>query len=202
MPPRVEGLGGEEADLSLRARGSNRLATAPVAAMSYYAARERRVLLIHGYNVDERSGQTGMGQLRHALQEGSPALARQVLTVTWPGNESWWRGGAAAYFAKVDVARAAGRTLRDFVISEHANGLGAADIVLVAHSLGSRVGVEFLAQLNRAERPPTLRSVVVILMAAAVPTHLDDLLAAARRNADRIVILHSTDGPSFSWTRV
>jgi hypothetical protein len=151
------------------------------------------VLLLHGYNVDERSGQRGMSELRQALEEGAPSLARQILTVTWPGNEHWWRGGAAAYFVKVGVARRTGRLLRELVVSEHANGAGSAQLVLVAHSLGSRVVMEFLRGMERANRPATLRSIVVILMAAAVPTHLDNLMAAAHQNADYVVVLHSTE---------
>jgi pimeloyl-ACP methyl ester carboxylesterase len=189
----VEGFGIEEADLSLRSRGSNRLATAPVGTVAYHAARERRVLLIHGYNVNERSGLSAMDQLRRSLEAGAPALARQILTVTWPGNENWWRGGPAAYFTKVDVAQQAGRLLAKHILALHQNGMGAGELVLVAHSLGSRVVMECLRYLEPAVRPGTLKSVVVILMAAAVPTHLDALIAAAHRNSDRIIILHSAD---------
>ncbi|MBR2270644.1 DUF726 domain-containing protein [Sphingobium sp.] len=193
MRPRVEGQTIENADLSLRASGSNRLVVAPVATAAYYAARDRRILLLHGYNVKERDGQIAMAAMRHALGEGCPSLRSQILTVTWPGNESWWRGGAATYFSKVQVARATGERLRDAMVSDYALGLGSRELVIVAHSLGCRVTLEFLKRLDRASRPAMLEKVVVVLMAAAVPTHLDALFQSARDNADEIVILHSTD---------
>lgn len=193
MRPRVEGQTIDGADLSLRDRGTNRLAAFASGSIAYFAERDRRILLIHGYNVAERAGQGSMAALRHALAEGCPSLASQILTITWPGNESWLKGGPIAYFAKVAVAQAAGRILHDTISSEHHREMGSRELVIIAHSLGCRVTLEFLRHLDRSARPPSLEKVVVVLMAAAVPTDLDDLLAAARRNADEIVVLHSTE---------
>lgn len=177
----------------MRDRGSNRLASFTVGSIAYHAERDRRILLVHGYNVAERDGQSSMAQLRSALTEGCPSLASQIMTITWPGNESWLRGGPAAYFAKVDVARQAGKLLCETIVSEHAAGLGSHELVIVAHSLGCRLTLEFLRHLNRLERPDRLQTVVVVLMAAAVPVELDELFEAAHHNADQIVVLHSTD---------
>jgi pimeloyl-ACP methyl ester carboxylesterase len=193
LRPRVEGQTIDGADLSLRARGSNTLASSPVGTIAYFAARDRRILLIHGYNVDESEGQNSMAQLRSALIEGCSALERQILTVTWPGNASWLKGGSATYSRKVPVAAKAGRLLCQAILSEAEWGLGTRQLVVVAHSLGCRLTLEFLSHLSRAFRPPGLEKVVVILMAAAVPIHLTPLLDAARSNADEIIVLHSTD---------
>ena len=193
MRRRVEGQTVDGADLSLRDRGSNRLASFAVGSIAYHAERDRRILLIHGYNVAERGGQSSMAQLRYALTEGCAELGSQIMTITWPGNEGWLRGGPAAYFAKVDVARRAGRLLYVSVVAEHRNDMGSRELVIIAHSLGCRVTLEFLRHLDRADRPPRLERVVVMLMAAAVPTELNDLYDAARQNADEIVVLHSTD---------
>lgn len=203
MHPRVEGQTIDGADLSLRDRGSNRLAAFPVGSIAYHAERDRRILLIHGYNVAERSGQASMAQLRQALTEGCSYLASQIMTITWPGNESWLKGGPAAYFAKVGVARAAGRLLYEAIAAEHRRGMGSRELVIIAHSLGCRVTLEFMSHLDRAARPPRLDKIIVMLMAAAVPTDLVDLFTAARRNADEIIVLHSTDDKILRrWFRV
>lgn len=203
MRPRVDGQTVDGADLSLRDRGSNRLASSTLGTIAYYGARDRRILLIHGYNVEERNGQNSMAQLRHALVEGCPGLEREILTVTWPGNESWLKGGPAAYFAKVPVARAAGRLLCDALVSEARQGLAPRQLVIVAHSLGCRVTLELLRHLDRASRPARIEKIVVILMAAAVPTELEDLLSAAHSNADEIIVLHSQDDTVLQrWFRL
>jgi len=162
-------------------------------AMAYYAARNRRILLIHGYNVEERAGQDSMHWLRGELIEGCRALAPEILTVTWPGNKTWLKGGPAAYFKIVPVAAEAGRLLYEALMAEARINLDASEIVIVAHSLACRLTLEFLRHLDRASRPPRLKKVVAILMAAAVPSDMSDLIAAARRNADEIIVLHSKD---------
>lgn len=191
MRPRVEGQGIENADLSLRLRGSNALASAPVATLGYSSTRDRRIVLVHGYNVSELASLKTMTQLRHVLSERCPIIAPQILTLTWPGNARWYEGGAAAYFAKVDVARRAGRLLYDYTMAEYRRDEGPREWVIVAHSLGCRLTLEFLAHFS--PRPRQLQKIVVILMAAAVPVEQSALIERARANADEITVLHSKD---------
>lgn len=191
MRPRVEGQGIENADLSLRVRGSNTLASAPVATLAYSSTKDRRIVLIHGYNVSELASLNSMSQLRHVLSERCPIIAAEILTLTWPGNALWYRGGPASYFAKVDVARRAGKLLYDYSMAEYQRGEGPRELVIVAHSLGCRLTLEFLSRLNR--RPPRLQKIVVILMAAAVPVEQSNLIAQATVNADEVTVLHSKD---------
>lgn len=164
-----------------------------MAALAYTYQGERRILLVHGYNVGEAAGQRSMAHLRHALREGCSTLARQLFTVTWPGNAAWHRGGPAAYFAIVPVARKAGEVFADYLVSEYELGGGPRELVIIAHSLGCRLTLEFLRNLDRKRRPARLEKIVVILMAAAVPCDMDDLLGAARANADEVVVLHSSE---------
>lgn len=171
--------------------------------LAYYTTRNRRILLVHGYNVEERGGQNSMAHLRSALAEGCPKLEREILTVTWPGNASWLKGGPAAYFAKVPVAKGAGRLFGEHFAAEFRNRGGPRQLVIVAHSLGCRLTLEFLSHLNRATRPPRLKKVIAILMAPAVPVELHDLLESARSNADSLIILHSKDDKVLKrWFRL
>jgi pimeloyl-ACP methyl ester carboxylesterase len=203
MRQRVEGQTIDGADFSLRARGSNRLTSAPMGTLAYYTTRDRRILFVHGYNVEERSGQNSMAHLRSALIEGCARLEREILTVTWPGNASWLKGGPAAYFAKVPVAKGAGRLFGEHLAAEFRNGGGPRQLVIVAHSLGCRLTLEFLSKLNRATRPRRLKKVIAILMAPAVPVELQDLIEAARSNADELIILHSEDDKVLKrWFRL
>jgi pimeloyl-ACP methyl ester carboxylesterase len=191
LRPRVEGQGIENADLSLRVRGSNRLSAAPVATLGYSSTKDRRIVLIHGYNVSELASLKTMIQLRHVLSERCPIIAPQILTLTWPGNAHWYMGGPASYFAKVDVARRAGQLLYDYSMAEYQRGKGPRELVIVAHSLGCRLTLEFLSQLR--QRPSRLKKLVVILMAAAVPVEQSALIAQATANADEVTVLHSKD---------
>lgn len=203
MRPRVEGQCIDGADYSLRDRGSNSLASHPMGSIGYFSVRDRRILLIHGYNVKELSGQDSMAQLRHALIEGCPSLAREIFTVTWPGNEPWIKGGPAAYFAKVRVAQEAGRLFYEGLLAEFRNRMGPRKLVIIAHSLGCRLTLEFLKHLDKSSRPRRLKKVTAILMAPAVPTELNELVAAAKDNADQIIVLHSTEDKVLKrWFRL
>jgi pimeloyl-ACP methyl ester carboxylesterase len=112
--------------------------------------------------------------------------------MTWPGDKALYFGGPAAYPWLKNVAVDTGEALFQSVMAEHAVGRGSEELIIVAHSLGCRVTLEFLERLHRAGRPARLRRVVVILMAAAVPVEMDTLIRRAVSASDSVVVLHSS----------
>lgn len=177
----------------MRLRGTNQLAEAPVGTRAFHTATKRRILLVHGYNVREDKGLKTMGQFRTGLSAGCLQIAGQILTMTWPGNADWLHGGPIAYFAKVDTAVSAGDLLFRYTLDEYGDGGGCEEMVVVAHSLGCRVALEFLKRLSHDVRPAKLKKIAVILMAAAVPSNLHELLRVTKDNADYLAVLHSQD---------
>lgn len=167
------------------------IAVSPAVTLQYRVTTDRRILLLHGCNTQERTAQTVMTPVRDALSQRCGRVGSQILTMTWPGDRPWWRGGIAAYPLMERKSVAAGRKLSEYFREEYAAGLGAAELVFVAHSLGCRLALEMAAELMRSGRPAGLRKLVLILMAAAVPTDLKDLIAEAKTTVDELVVLHS-----------
>lgn len=203
MQPRGEGKDRDAADLSIRLRGLNQLADSPRASLPYFAAKKRRILLIHGYNVTEKSAAAAMYQLRENVSRQAEPLGSACFTVTWPGNRAVYLGGPAAYPWLKDIAVKTGAMLHRHLVREYEEGFGAEELVIVAHSLGCRVALELASRLTRCDRPAGLRRVILFLMAAAVPTELDDLIGKASNNSDAVFVLHSlADWVLWSWFRL
>lgn len=198
MPRLVDG-GSKDADLDLRGP-NNDLADSPGATRRFSRAKHRRILMIHGCNTTEFHGQRVTAAMREALTERCAALEGQVLTVTWPGDVRWWRGGLAAYSAMETTSVAAGEKLSEYLKAEYEDGDGAGELVVVAHSLGCRVALEMVAALVKDGRPERLKTIVLVLMAAAVAVDMHSLIAGAKNDADKIVVLHSDrDAALKTW---
>lgn len=203
MPPRPADSGSAEAaDISFRRRGLRLLADTPLFNLPFTTSSFRRVLLIHGFAIGEKSAIRSMEVLRRNLGRRSATLRSQTFTMTWPGDKALYLGGPAAYPWLKNVAVDTGDALFQFVMAEYSAGRGSEELILVAHSLGCRVTLEFLERLQRAGRPHRLGRVVVILMAAAVPVELDALIRGAVSASDSVVVLHSgSDWALRLWFR-
>ena len=189
--PLIDGQSARSADLTFRLWGSNAIADVPQASDAYHGIRDRKLLLVHGYNVREVSGQRSMHRLRDAIGARCAALGDRCLTVTWAGNASLLQGERLRYAAKVPVAVQTAEAFHNHLVRHYRNGGGARQLIIVAHSLGCRVTMELLRRLGGSGRPAVLEQIVVILMAAAVPIEQIDLIDRALTTADKLVVLHS-----------
>ncbi|MDB5677451.1 alpha/beta hydrolase [Sphingomonas bacterium] len=180
------------ADLDLRDL-DNEVANEPRSTQRFQFARHRRILLIHGCNTNERDGQKRTAPLREALVQRCPSLDAQVLTVTWPGDFAWSRGGLAAYKQMTKRADQAGAKLWEVLDAEFDHALGAPELVVVAHSLGCRLALQMIARLAPSPHNTKIRKLVLILMGAAVATDRHDLFALARGHAEVVVLYSDRD---------
>jgi len=135
------------------------------------------VFVTHGFNVSRRAGVHALARLEHDL---TLPQAFVFVGVLWPGD--WWIP-AVNYPAEAGDAVRCGRLLAKFINTSLS---AAADVSLVSHSLGGRLVLETVKQLDRPARE-------VCVLAAAVD---DDCLTsrqydAARKNAKRISVLAS-----------
>ncbi len=123
------------------------------------------VFLVHGYNNDQPSASAAYEKFVPRLGEVSP----RVIGVYWPGDN--WASGAYYINAVKKVDAVARRFARD--IHAAAVGGGLMEISFVAHSLGCRLVLETLRELDdlqRAQPAPGLKLQRVVFMAGAVPT--------------------------------
>ena len=159
-------------------------------------AAPRIVLLVHGYNNTEQQARESYRELREKIEEtgASPATLENIWEVYWHGFEARWVTllprdeestllSVRTYAAQVPVARAAGRTLGEYLARLPAE----IELIFVAHSLGSRVVLEALRVLYRYKNQspnhqgPSVRA--YCLMAAAVPTYMVEPARILRRPA-------------------
>ena len=178
--------------------------------------KSRVTLLIHGYQNTKEVAQAAYQRfLSHADLEPHSLVTGEICEVYWPGDTDWpgYREGhrlrnaltgtlsVLSYALKVSVAREAGEHLKNY-FTDLAR-LGPVDVSLICHSLGNRVGLEFIAACYR-DRNSNVRVSRACLMAAAVPVEkvIDGgaLHAAASTFVPSVVLYSRSDealGPAF-----
>jgi hypothetical protein len=109
----------------------------------------RNVLLAtHGFNVNRANGLSSLSNWSSKLQFDAQSVFVGVL---WPGDSIWLHG--LDYPEEPRVADDAGKLLAPFI---DANFGGAASISFASHSLGARVLLETISQMNRPVRRATI----------------------------------------------
>lgn len=149
-------------------------ATAPPPAESTNAlARfDRVVLLIHGYNNDERDAEAayrGFDRLQRELgqiPERQPVAGGRLVEVYWPGDANWGIFSFLFYMGSIGRALETADLLAS-ALRTAAAARGFLNVDVVAHSMGCRLTME---TLKRLEAVPNLHVRRVVFMAAAVAT--------------------------------
>jgi pimeloyl-ACP methyl ester carboxylesterase len=191
------------ADLTLRGPGTS-VGDKALTSTPFKKQRDRTVLLIHGYNVTDGDAAETLNGFRKTLENFAPDLPRNTFTCTWTGNMRSL--GPAAYPFMLRYAKESATTLLEAIDEWYAEPWAAKELIIVAHSLGCRLTLEMLSAMNSKGRPPSLKKLVVILMAAAVPVEhmeLEGKLRDALDVPDATIILHSQDdGVLRKWFRI
>jgi len=128
--------------------------------------RGRLVLFVHGFNVDEYGALERYGHFLSRLRRVSHRLADSVAFLFWP-SKGCFPVGVACYPVIVRRVAQVAPSLSEFIEWTQTADVVRGELVVIAHSLGCRLVLEALKHIDRP--PPNLR---LILMAAAVPTHL------------------------------
>lgn len=191
------GLFGESAGLTLSTQ-AGRVSPDPPTTDAYRNARAPRLILIHGFNTSEEDALRVMRPFQKLLEEAFGPGAPSVLTSTWAGKSPLLQLG---YPFRISFACASAQALL-VEIQRRYRSAPQEDLILVAHSLGCRLVLEFLALLSQVGKPGGLGRLTIVLMAPAVPVHrvepggsLEPGLAAA----DRLHILHSHSDEALGW---
>ncbi|WP_371808341.1 alpha/beta hydrolase [Ruegeria sp. HKCCD6228] len=154
------------------------------------------VLLIHGFNVDERAAREGYAAFREHLP---PERRSNSAIVLWPGDRF---GGVFARVSSGVMYSWMPRRAEDTALKLHrylsqhhlSRSNGTTHLYIVAHSLGCRVALELarLIDTDGDHRRDRLR--LIALMAAAVPLYMvqpGERLNLLEHGGERLRILYS-----------
>ena len=162
----------------------------------------RVVLLVHGFNVSLWSAQETFEGFERNLEDGT---YDDTVRVYWPGDTKYL--SRASYLKQPSRALRCGELLAEQLAQDLSRRAGPdaaqLEIVVVAHSLGCRLTLEFLRIVWGQTQ---LRIPLVVLMAAAVPRYTmrpQGSYGILIRNLPRIWVLHSSkDSALGSWFRL
>lgn len=158
--------------LTLRSKpaGGDPVPPAPEEISKLGAAR-RLLLLIHGYNNDQKDATIaydGFENLqRYFADKDDYAPGEQVVRVFWPGDADWGIVSFCFFMGAISNAEESGRLLAE-ALELHAGG-SPLWVEIVAHSLGCRVTYEMLAALSDGSPVQIKR---IVFFAAAVATFM------------------------------
>lgn len=131
-------------------------------------AQPRALFLVHGFNVDRKSGREHLSAFAERLSDWPDAIVK----VLWPGDHAV---KALSYPWEGEDADDTARRLDDFITRVMQSG---ASLSFVSHSLGARVVLETIHRL-----PPTFRIDQLSLLAPAVD---DDCLSRDGRYYEKV----------------
>ena len=101
------------------------------------------LLVTHGFNVDEEGGEVNLDDLEPLLPSASNHM---MVGVLWPGDADWGPIKGAVYLFKDHDSRRSGDMLAEFI---NLNFNEAASLSFASHSLGARVMLETILNMNR-----------------------------------------------------
>ena len=152
-------------------------------------------VLIHGYNNDAPTAAASYDEFLTNMPLDTLARAGDIIEFYWPGDK--WN--FVGYSISVRRAVRSGRRLQEFLAEQFP--LAPVSLTVVAHSLGCRVALEFVAAALAAQRP-RFASLNLCLMAAAVPVEMlrvSGPLNGAAAAATQARILHSSCDEALGW---
>lgn len=143
-------------------------------------ARHRSVvLLLHGFNTNERDASASYERFMR-LQQELGMVTGNVVGVYWPGDN--WEGPLYYMKAVGQAQRAATYLAGDLHLAAELAGVYRIDIV--AHSLGTRLALETIRELRArldSHPVPGLKIGRIVFLASAVPTHYLEVDPASPR---------------------
>jgi len=146
--------------------------------------RRRIILLIHGYNtskIDAGEGYDRFVENLAGIGRAGTTIIPDVVEFYWPGD-AWSKVRSTLdYPEALNRAAESARRLAEFVI--HRPGAPPNDAVryvLVAHSMGNRVALEFIGNMLQLAQPSGAVIRAACLMAAAVPVYMVENNGALR----------------------
>jgi len=145
------------------------IAEEPLGKRDAFRERYRYVFLVHGFSVSTSAALASYDKFKANLFAISQSFKRDVLTISCPDDSKLGKIGLLTYPKQVGAALQAAPIFGRFLANCKAPNEGPAEIILVCHSLGSRLVAEALPHMHASENFNQKTRVKVHMMAPAVP---------------------------------
>ena len=159
------------------------------------------ILLVHGYNDHEKYADCAYQQFHDICTSSSVTTFKLPFArLQWPGDEANAITGAVEYARALNHAKQSAAALAPLLARWAATVPSGARLHLIAHSLGNRVALETICQLQVANS--AIQVATLGMLAAAVEVdHVSPggMLNSASVAADRSIVLHSTSDLVLHW---
>ena len=142
------------------------------------------VMLVHGFNVSEKSAEASFDRFRENLALKSQRLAQRLVEVHWLGDCRFPLVGSVLYARALSEARDKGKRLAGILEKVRGPYDEPCELVLIGHSMGCRLILEALDELARRLTGDLSNGLRICLMAAAVPVEFVRGGGRLRRGAD------------------
>jgi Alpha/beta hydrolase of unknown function (DUF900) len=161
--------------------------------------KTRLTILVHGYNNTEADAALSYATFLSNTRIEDHPQAGHICEFYWPGDHAIPVVSAASYPMQIGRAVQSATVLREYLSAVFWNA--ELDVCLIAHSLGSRLVLEFVLASIASGRPH-LKTVRVCLMAAAVP--VETVAEGARlydsaKSATGSKVLYSAYDQALGW---
>lgn len=153
---------------------------------AFSVRRRRYVLFVHGYSVSDPQAEAEYEHVANLFLKIAPSLRGQMGMFLWPGDEHFFFTSKWAYPKQVENARDSAPMFARYLQSLFDPADGFPQIVIIAHSLGSRVVLEALDYVQPIARR---RRIQAFLTAAAYPVKNVPSLSAPKDTS--VSVFHS-----------
>ena len=168
--------------------------------------RKRYVLLIHGYNVNEKKAMKAYNKFKVNLLNVSRFYEREILTFIWPSD---FVGFPIVnlidpffYSIKIDHAKDCSNPMYQFLLDLEKKKDNALELIIIAHSLGCRLILETLKKLIEDDNFKGKIKFILVLMAAAIPVELvknnQSYRSFIKEKVHKKIVLYSKDDKILS----
>ena len=196
---------GGPGELTLRtARSGGAIANSVRELVGSPAGSSRLVLFIHGYATDQDKACESYSRMWDRLRRAGirSSILNSVFWVYWPGDLSIPGVSQASYAGQVRKAIDSAAKLAKYLLEIQSSVSKPIELTIVAHSLGSRLTLELISdlQVTPLQRAPHVAALA--LMAAAVPvehTHGDGARLPRLATTGREVVLYSLRDKVLRW---
>jgi esterase/lipase superfamily enzyme len=128
------------------------------------------LFFVHGFNNERDDANVSYIEFADILKKFNPNITESIICLHWPGNYKFIRGSQFLFYPQIIKRAKSTAQELSFFLKKNFHLFKNKKITFIAHSLGSRLVIETLANLFQSKFKDV--NINIFLMAAAIPNNL------------------------------